>query len=73
VLFKLKKYDEAHDQYLEAINVDPKHASAYNNLINLYYMSRNYELALKFIDQAEASGVKLNAELKKAVLKALGK
>jgi len=73
ILFKLKRLQEAHDQYLEAINIDPKHSSAYNNLINLYYMSRNYEAALKFIEKAEASGVKLNPELKKAVLKALGK
>jgi len=73
VLFKLKKFDEAHDQYLEAIKIEPKHTSAYNNLVNLYYMSRNYELALKYIKQAEANSVKLNPELKKAVLKALGK
>lgn len=73
IFFKLKKFEEAHDQYLEAIKIEPKHASAYNNLINLYYMTKNYEQALKFIDQAEASGVKFNPELKKAVLKALGK
>lgn len=72
-LFKLKRFDEALDQYLEAIHTEPRHASAYNNLVNLYYMSRNYESALKFIDQAEAAGVKLNPELKKAVLKALGR
>jgi pentatricopeptide repeat protein len=73
VCFKLKKFEEAGDQYLEAINIEPQHVSAYNNLISLYYMAKNYEQALKYIHQAEASGVKLNPELKKAVLKALGK
>jgi len=73
VCFKLKKFEEAGDQYLKAINIEPQHVSAYNNLISLYYMAKNYEQALKYIHQAEASGVKLNPELKKAVLKALGK
>jgi tetratricopeptide (TPR) repeat protein len=73
IFFKLKKFEEAHNQYLEAIKIEPKHASAYNNLINLYYMTKNYEQALKLIDQGEANGVKLKPELKKAVLKALGK
>jgi pentatricopeptide repeat protein len=73
ILFKLNKFQEANDQYLEAIRIEPTHASAYNNLINLYFMGKNYEIALQFINQAEANGVKLNQKLKEAVLKAAGK
>ncbi|MDH7513910.1 MAG: tetratricopeptide repeat protein [Clostridiales bacterium] len=73
VLFKLQRYQEAHDQYLEAIKADSKHANAYNNLINLYYIAKNYELAIKFVNQAEANGAKINPKLKEAVLRAAGK
>jgi pentatricopeptide repeat protein len=73
ILFKLQKLQETRDHYLEAIKIDPKHAMAYNNLINLYYMAKNYEEALKLVNQAEAEGVELNPKLKEAVLKAAGK
>jgi pentatricopeptide repeat protein len=68
VLFKLSRYQEACDQYLKAIASDPGHLRAYNNLINLCYVTRDYEKALKFIGQAEANGVELNPKLKEAVL-----
>ena len=73
ILFKLQKFQEAHDRYLEAIKLDAKHPGAYNNLINLCYMAKNYDEALKFVNQAEANGVPLNPKLKEAVLKAAGK
>jgi len=73
ILFKLQKFQEAHDRYLEAIKLDAKHPGAYNNLINLCYMAKNYDEALKYVNQAEANGVPLNPKLKEAVLKAAGK
>jgi tetratricopeptide (TPR) repeat protein len=73
ILFKLKKYEAADDQYLEAIKADPSHTNAFNNLINLHYMAKDYEGALKFLNQAEVNGVKINPSLKEAVLKAAGK
>jgi pentatricopeptide repeat protein len=73
ILFKLQKFQEAHDRYLEAIKIDPKHPGAYNNVINLCYMAKNYDEALKFVNQAEVNGVPLNPKLKEAVLKAAGK
>lgn len=73
ILFKLQKFEEAHGQYLEAIKIEPRHPSAYNNLINLCYMAKDYEGALKFVNRAEANGVQLNPKLKEAVLKAVGK
>lgn len=71
VLFKLKKYQEAHDQYLDALRIDPKNANAYNNLINLFYMAKKYDQALSYVKQAEANGVEINPKLKTAILKAL--
>jgi len=73
ILFKLQKFEQARDQYLEAIKTDPRHPGAYNNLINMCYMAKSYEAALKFLNQAEANGVQLNPKLKEAVLKAAGK
>jgi len=73
IFFRLKKYQEAYVQYIEAIKIDPQHANAYNNLANLYYMAKQYQKALDCLKQAEAKGVKINPELKRAILKALGK
>ena len=71
IFMKLKKYNEAHDQYIEAINVNPRHGNALNNLANLYFMIKKYQQALDYLNQAEASGVKINQEFKKALLKVL--
>lgn len=73
IFFKLKKYQEAYGEYLQAVETDPKHGNAYNNLANLYYMAKQYQKALDCLNQAEANGVKINTEFKKAILKALEK
>jgi pentatricopeptide repeat protein len=73
VFFKLKRYQEAYREYLEAIKIDPEHGNAYNNLANLYFMSKNYQKALDCLNQAEQNGVKINSKFKKAILKALKK
>ncbi len=62
IFFKLKKYQEAHTQYLEAIKINPKHEKAYNNLATLYYMAKQYQKALEYLNQAEANGVEINPE-----------
>jgi tetratricopeptide (TPR) repeat protein len=73
IFFKLRKFEEAYAQYQEAIRINPKFGDAYNNLANLYYMSKQYQKALECLNQAETSGAEVNQALKKAVLKALGK
>jgi tetratricopeptide (TPR) repeat protein len=70
ILFKNEQYEKAHRQYLEAIRQNPLHARAYNNLINLHYLLKNYTLALDYLDQAEAAGVTINTPLKIEILKA---
>jgi tetratricopeptide (TPR) repeat protein len=72
-LFKMKKYQEAMDQYLKAIEVEPRHGNAYNNIANLYFMSQQYDKALEYLEKGEANGAKVNPEFKKAILKALGR
>ena len=67
----MKKFQEAHDQYQEAIRLDPSHGDSYNNLAALYFQVKQYQKALDYLDQAEANGAKVNPEFKKAVLKAL--
>lgn len=73
ILFKLNKYQEAFKEYLEAIRINPQHENAYNNIANLYFMGKEYKKALDCVNQAEANGVRINPELKKAILKTLEK
>ena len=72
ILFRMKDYENARKQYLAAIQADPKHGEAYNNLANLYYMSRRYDEALDCLSQSISFGVKINENLKTAIFAALG-
>lgn len=73
ILFKLREFQEAHDMYVKAITLDPKHKDAYNNLINIYLMSKQYQKGLEYLKMAEDNHVKINEKLKEALLKAAGK
>lgn len=72
IFMKLKKYNEAHANYIEALKLNPLHGNASNNLASLYFMIKKYQKALDYLTQAENNGVKINPEFKKAILKALG-
>lgn len=73
IYFRMKKFQEAHDQYQETIRLDPKHGDAYNNLAALYFQVKQYQKAMDYLNQAEANGAKVNPEFKEAVLNALKK
>jgi tetratricopeptide (TPR) repeat protein len=73
IFFKMRRFDDARDQYLEVIKRDPKYGNAYNNLANLYFMTKDYQKALDYLTQAESNGATVNPKLKEAVLKGLGK
>jgi tetratricopeptide (TPR) repeat protein len=73
ILFKLKRYEEANNQYQEAIKINPQHGDAYNNLASLWYLDKQYQKALDYLEQAEANGAKINPEFKKTILKAIEK
>lgn len=72
-LFRLKKYAEAEQEYKIAIQIDPRHANACNNLINLLYLQKRLEEARTLISQAEANQVAIVPGLKSAVLNNGGK
>ncbi|MCX6565089.1 MAG: tetratricopeptide repeat protein [Candidatus Aminicenantes bacterium] len=65
--FKIHRYQDAELQYLESIKANGRYADAYNNLINLYYMEKDYQKADKTIDQAEKESVSVNPKLRQAV------
>lgn len=73
LLFKKKDYPAALGQYLKAVEVDPKHGNAYNNIANLYYMRREYDKAREYLEKAEANGAKINPAFKQAIAEALNK
>ncbi len=71
VYFKLKKFQETLNEYIEAIRINPKHSQAYNNLINIFYMGKQYKRASEYLKLAESNDVKVNPKLKDAVNKAV--
>jgi len=72
ILLRLNRLDDAAAKYREALKIKPDHADASNNLASLYFTAGHPKVALQILEQAEANGVVVNAELKAAVLKALG-
>ena len=73
ILFKLKKFRDAHTKYLKAIEINPKYGDAYNNLANLYYLSKQYQLALDSLNKARDSGAKINPKFEAFLKKKLNK
>jgi tetratricopeptide (TPR) repeat protein len=69
-LFKLKRYAEAEAQYKSEIGTDPKHAKAYNNLLNILYMEKRIADAREVLTLAEANKAAVHPGLKKAILDA---
>lgn len=68
ILFKMNRLQEAESEYLRAIAADPRYLPAHNNLVNLCYVSRYFERALKYVRQAETNGLEINPRLKEAIV-----
>ncbi|MCP5102359.1 MAG: tetratricopeptide repeat protein, partial [bacterium] len=73
ILFKLRKFHDAVNQYLEAVRINPKHGNAYINLANLFFICFRPEKAAAYLEKAEKAGIQVNPEFKKAIQKALKK
>jgi pentatricopeptide repeat protein len=73
ILFKLKNYQGAAEQYLETIKREPRHELAYNNLAAVYFIAKQYDKALAVLQQAEAKGIKVNPQFKKDLEARVGK
>jgi tetratricopeptide (TPR) repeat protein len=71
ILLRLNRLDDAAAQYREALKVKPDHADASNNLASLYLSAGHPQVAMDILDQAEAQGATVNADLRKAVAEAL--
>jgi tetratricopeptide (TPR) repeat protein len=69
-LFQGRRFADAAAQYEKAIATEPGHTAAYNNLVNLRLVDNPPAEALAALQRAEAAHVKINPELKKAVLAA---
>ncbi|MGD8539321.1 MAG: MBL fold metallo-hydrolase [Candidatus Aminicenantes bacterium] len=73
VLLNLRRYNDALQHYQEAIRLNPQHADAYNNIIAILYMAKEYSKAIRFWDEAEKHGLdeQLNLKLKVSLYEAL--
>jgi tetratricopeptide (TPR) repeat protein len=71
ILLRLQRPSEAITQYRKALEADPGHAAAANNLAAVYYNGMEYEKALATLNGIEARGTTVNPELKRAIVEAL--
>ncbi len=67
ILYKLKRYKESIQQYVEVIRRDPNHGGAYNNLANLFYLAGKKDAASLCLNQAEACGFNVDPRFKKVL------
>jgi len=73
--FQLKRFSEAARNYEEAIALNPRHASAYNNLAAIYYLAGDHAAAFDHLERAMRQGLEdnLNLTLQSLVFEALGR
>lgn len=69
-LFRLGRHAEAQIQYRAALQMDPTYGRAWNNLINLLWVDRDYDQAIAYLHKAEAAKVQIDPRLRMAVLTA---
>ncbi len=75
ILFQLQRRPEAAQKYREAIELDPRHPDAYNNLTAIAYLAGDFPTAGSYLEEAEKLGLEdnLNLKLKHLVFEALGR
>ena len=69
-LFQIGRHAEAQLRYQAALQLDPTYGNAWNNLINLLWVDRDYDQAKACLRKAEAAKVQINPKLRLAVLSA---
>lgn len=67
-LYRLNRTTEAVTQFKMATQIDPHHADAWNNLISLLFLGKDYAAAVQSLKEAEGLGVQINPKLEAAVL-----
>jgi glyoxylase-like metal-dependent hydrolase (beta-lactamase superfamily II) len=75
IYFQLRRFPEAVEKYREAIELNPRHASATNNLAAISYMAGDLQGASDLLERAGQQGLEdnLNLKLQFLVLEALGR
>jgi len=73
ILIQLKRYQEAHDEFTQAIESDPEYVTAYNNLINLYIMAKQYQKGTELIQRARDRKIAIDPALEERIRKAEAK
>lgn len=73
IMLQLQRYQEAHDEFTAAIESDPGYVTAYNNLINLFIMAKQYQKGADLIERARERGVAFDPALEERIQQALGK
>jgi glyoxylase-like metal-dependent hydrolase (beta-lactamase superfamily II)/Tfp pilus assembly protein PilF len=75
IYFQLRRFPEAVQKYREAIELNPRHASAYNNIAAISYMAGDLQGALDYLERAGRQGLEdnLNLKLQFLVHEALGR
>ena len=70
LLFKLRRLDQAEDQYLLALAGEPAHERCLNNLINVYFVTRRLDKAREWLERAGKQKVRINPLLEQAIREA---
>lgn len=73
IMLQLQRYQEAHDEFTAAIESDPGYVTAYNNLINLFIMAKQFQKGSDLIQRARERGVAIDPALEERIQQALGK
>jgi glyoxylase-like metal-dependent hydrolase (beta-lactamase superfamily II)/Flp pilus assembly protein TadD len=63
ILFKLREYPRAREHYANAVQVDPYHKEAHNNLIYACCLSKDFQQAKRAVDMANSLKIALNPAL----------
>jgi glyoxylase-like metal-dependent hydrolase (beta-lactamase superfamily II) len=73
ILLQLRQYNDSLLRYQETLRLNPQHADAYNNIIAILYLAKEYRKALRFWEDAETQGLdeSLNLKLKASLYEAL--
>ena len=64
---KINRYQEAYDEFREALNVDPNHAEAHHNLAVILYLAKRYDDAMKHLVAAKEQNANVNPQFEKAL------
>jgi len=60
-LDRVRRYDEARDEYLRVLDHDPDHAGACHNLAQIYFFEDRHEAAIEVLDRGIDRGLRLPA------------